>query len=134
MKLFEISMLVTLLVGLCLVSGLDTPAVYADFTFGEPVNLESTIPVFDPVYDSIDCFSYDGLEIYICSLRPGGLGDWDLWVLRRTSIDEEWGPPQNLGPAVNSSMEDSLSSISADGLVLYFGSNRPGGMVPMTYT
>ncbi len=127
MKLFEIPMLVTSLFGLCLLSGFDAPAVYADFTFGEPVNLETTIPVLDAVYESIDCFSYDGLEMYISSNRPGGSGDYDMWVLRRASIDEDWGPPENLGPAVNSSNEDSLASISADGLVLYFGSNRPGG-------
>ena len=98
----------------------------ADFTFGEPVNLESVIPLIDPADESIDCFSSDGLEMYICSLRPGGQGRSDLWVLRRSSVDEEWGPPENLGLAVNSPDRESDASISADGLTLYFTSDRSG--------
>jgi len=38
-----------------------------------------------------------------------------------------WGPPVNLGPNVNSSANDGGASISADGLTLYFSSNRSGG-------
>jgi len=128
MKLFEIPMFVTSLFGLCLLSGLDAPPVYADFTFGERVNVRSTIPVLDPVtYDGIDCFSYDGLEMYIVSIRSGGQGNCDVWILRRASIDDDWGPPENLGPAVNSPQDDFSSSISGDGLTLYFCSNRPTG-------
>jgi hypothetical protein len=127
MKLFEIPMLVTSLFGLCLLSGLETPAVYADFTFGERVNLKTTIPAIDPMTDAITCFSYDGLEVYILSSRPGESGSQDLWVLRRASIDDDWGPPENLGPAVNSPQDDLSASISGDGLTLCFCSNRPTG-------
>jgi hypothetical protein len=59
--------------------------------------------------------------------RGFGGGNGDLWVLKRASVDDDWGPPVNLGPAVNGSQEDALASISADGLTLYFTSNRPGG-------
>ncbi len=41
--------------------------------------------------------------------------------------DFTFGTPTNLGPTVNSSAGDDMPSISADGLELYFGSNRPGG-------
>jgi len=124
MKSFEVPLFVTSLVGLCFLSGLDTPPARADFTFGEPVRVGSR------VYgdDWIDCFSSDGLEMYIASSRSGGQGGYDLWVLRRTSVDEDWGPPQNLGAAVNSpSTELFGASISADGLTLYFCSDRPYG-------
>jgi len=127
MKLFEIPMLVTSVFGLCLLSGFDAPAVYADFTFGEPVNLESVIPVLDGANDVTDCFSFDGLEMYIHSLRPGGYGGWDSWVLKRASIDEDWGPPENLGTVLNSQSNETHPSVSADGLTLYFSSDRPGG-------
>jgi len=127
MKLFEIPMFVMSLAGFWVVSSLDSPAAYADFTFGEPVNLKSVIPVIDPAYDMLDCLSYDGLEMYIESDRPGGSGDSDIWVLRRDSIDEDWGPPVNLGPTVNSSVHEIGSAISSDGLTLYFQSTRPGG-------
>jgi len=94
----------------------------ADFTFGEPVNLRSIVPALDPAYDAIDCLSYDGLELFVDSKRPGGYGDWDICVLRRATTDSEWASPENLGPAVNSSGVDSEASISADGLELYFHS------------
>jgi len=94
----------------------------ADFTFGEPVKFGS---IYVGRSDDVDCFPSDGLEMYID--RGFGTGNGDLWVLKRASVDDDWGPPVNLGPVVNGSQEDVLSSISADGLTLYFQSNRPGG-------
>ena len=41
--------------------------------------------------------------------------------------DFTFGTPTNLGSVVNSSAYDEAPSISADGLTLYFNSNRPGG-------
>ena len=112
-------------VALGLLAACGTPVARADFTFGEPVKVGSNIPGISGA-DDIDCFSYDGLEMYIASPRAGGQGDYDLWVLKRASVDEAWGPPQNLGPAVNSPQGDYYASISADGLTLYFGSWREG--------
>jgi hypothetical protein len=99
-----------------------TSNVRADFTFGEPVKFGSVhvLPT-----DDIDCFSSDGLEMYID--RWLSADNIDLYVLKRASVDDDWGPPMSLGPAVNSPQQDWLSSISADGLTLYFQSNRPGG-------
>jgi Tol biopolymer transport system component len=41
-----------------------------------------------------------------------------------------WSEPVNLGPVVNSPFVDFTPEISKDGLSLYFGSDRPGGMSP----
>jgi Tol biopolymer transport system component len=132
MKTFQVPIMPTRgiamsLLGLCLLSGLDASPAYADFIFGEPMQLKSVIPSIDPAHESINCFSSDGLEIYFTSDRPGGQGGWDLWVLKRASINSDWDPPENLGPTVNSSNTDQDPTISADGLTLYFGSKRPGG-------
>ena len=127
MKLFEIPMLAMSLLGLGLLSNLDGASASADFTFGELLDSEAVIPALT-AYDAVECFSSDGLETYMQARgRPGGYGDVDLWVLRRASVNEAWGPAENLGPAVNSAAEDSFSSISHDGRTLYFNSNRPGG-------
>ncbi|HCO94700.1 MAG TPA: hypothetical protein DIU00_12245, partial [Phycisphaerales bacterium] len=120
MKTFQIPILSTRnlamsLLGLCLLSGLDAPYAQASFTFGVPENLESVIPVIDPAHELIGCLSYDELEIYITSNRPGGSGNYDLWVLRRASTDDNWDSPENLGPAINSPKSDQPSSISSDG-------------------
>ncbi|MCL5734255.1 MAG: LamG domain-containing protein [Actinobacteria bacterium] len=127
MKLFKIPMVVTSLVGLRFLAGLDAPPARADFTFGSPVNLQSAFPLLNTVNEDIDCFSADGLEMYIESTRSGGYGGWDLWVCKRTSPEDNWGPPENLGPTVNSTSWDFNAFITTDGLGLYFISNRPGG-------
>jgi hypothetical protein len=127
MKPFEIPMLLASMLGACLFSGLDTPVVLADFTFGTPTNLESVIPVLDALHDSIDCFSAEGLEMYVESDRSTGYGGWDLCVSRRTSRDQDWGPLENLGAALNTTKGEGGACISADGLTLYFGSTRSGG-------
>jgi hypothetical protein len=123
MQLKICSKIILLLFAFVLALMLTIVSAKADFTFGEPVNLESVIPAIDPAYDFINCLSYDGLEMYIVS---GQGHDTNLRVLRRESEDEDWGPPEDLGPVVNTA-DDSGSSISADGLALYFNSNRAGG-------
>jgi Tol biopolymer transport system component len=75
----------------------------------------------------IPCISADGLSLYFTSKRPGGSGDSDLWVTRRATHNDPWGDPENLGPTINSASMDWHSSISTDGLELYFSSNRPSG-------
>jgi Tol biopolymer transport system component/predicted negative regulator of RcsB-dependent stress response len=127
MKVFEGPMFVASLLGLCVASGLDAPPAYANFTFGEPVNLRSVIPVLDPAHECIECFSYDGLEVYVISDRVDTQGGFDLCVLKRTSIEAEWGSIENLGHVVNSTADEWCASISGDGLTLYFTSDRPGG-------
>jgi len=123
MRLFQIPMFVMSLGGVGFFSGLAAPPAYAGFTFGEPVKFGRAINRDE----NIDCFSADGLEMYISSNRPGGFGDWDLWVLKRASTDGAWGPPENVGSSINSSKEDSVASISTDGLTIYFNSDRSGG-------
>ena len=98
----------------------------ADFTFGEPVNLGPTVNSSSG--EGPDFVSYDGLEMYFDSRRSGGYGNWDIWVSRRETNDDDWGEPENLGPTINTSQGEACAYISADGLELYFSSgNRPGG-------
>jgi Tol biopolymer transport system component len=74
------------------------------------------------------CISSDGLSLYFNSDRPGGFGYHDLYVTTRVTVEEEWGPPANLGPTVNTPNIENTARISADGRLLFFTSiNRPGG-------
>jgi Tol biopolymer transport system component len=102
-----------------------TGRLRADFTFGTPVNLGPKINSSCNEYDP--AVSADGLELYFQSCRAGGNGDTDLYIATRHSVEEEWQPAVDLGPTVNSSSAESGPSLSADGLTLYFNSNRPGG-------
>lgn len=75
--------------------------------------------------ESGPCISEDGLTLYFASDRPGGSGDFDIYVAARKSIGDPWEKPINLGPKVNSWAYDNHPSISKDGLSLYFDSRRP---------
>ncbi len=110
---------------LVLMMGLPVGIAKADFTFGEPTNLGPTVN--STSMDGFPNISADGLSLYFTSNRPGGSGNWDLWVTTRATEEDNWGNPVNLGPTVNSSSQEAQPCISADGLTLYFGSNRAGG-------
>lgn len=77
--------------------------------------------------ESFPAISADGLTLYFSSDRPGGSGDFDLWLATRESTSKPFGTVRNLGSAVNSPSYDSEPAISADGLMLFFASSREGG-------
>ncbi|MHC4507478.1 MAG: LamG-like jellyroll fold domain-containing protein [Planctomycetota bacterium] len=114
----------TILLASILVLGLDAGVTNADFTFGKPIILGP--PINSSRNEGATCLSCDGLELYIDSDWPAGHGRWDLWVVSRTTRNDPWGVPVNLGSSVNGPAIDYGPSISADGLELYFTSNRSG--------
>jgi Tol biopolymer transport system component len=88
-----------------------------------PVNIGA--PINSPAEDGFLCLSSDGNKLYFSSTREGGYGGLDIWVSTKTG--SAWGEPENLGPAVNTEMDEWCPSLSADGQKLYFTSNRNGG-------
>ncbi|MBX7155157.1 MAG: hypothetical protein K1X91_09340 [Bacteriodetes bacterium] len=85
------------------------------------------------------CAATHELFITGCS-RPDGNGDCDIYVCKQNS-DGTWGKAENLGSTVNSIAWESQPSISSDGLMLYFVSNRTstlpyksGGSVSIWYS
>jgi len=77
---------------------------------------------------------FDGLEMFFSSNRPGALnGSQDIWVTTRDRTDDDWGVPvallgtgANTPAAINTSAQEMSPNLSADGLTLYFASNRAG--------
>lgn len=86
--------------------------------WGETVNLGSTVN--SSTWDTCPGISPDGLALYFGSYRSGGYGNYDLWVTKRSTKEDPWGPPENLGPTINTSGGEGHPYISADGLSLYF--------------
>lgn len=75
--------------------------------------------------------SRDGLDLYFNSSRPGRYGNYDLYVSTRATLNDPWGDPVNVGPDVNSPAMDAWASLSPDGLLLFFNSDRPVGVRPV---
>jgi hypothetical protein len=90
-----------------------------------PVNLGAAIN--SPDNDMGASISTDGLELYFQSYRPGGFGQEDIYVSRRTTVSDPWGKAVNLGPIVNSPAIDGQPCISPDGLALFISSGRMDG-------
>ncbi|HQQ93294.1 MAG TPA: OmpA family protein [Bacteroidia bacterium] len=80
--------------------------------------------VNDPKYwDSQPTVSADGATIYFASDRPGGYGGIDLYLTRKDPLTGQWGPPQNLGPVINTPGDEKTPFIHSDSETLYFSSN-----------
>lgn len=92
-----------------------------------PVNVGP--PVNTAFAEQTPAISKDGLSLYFtCLSCPGGYGGNDIWVAERANVNEPWGPPQNLGPAINTADDDGAPALSRDGHRLFFDSNRLGGV------
>ena len=63
--------------------------------------------------------------LLFASDRPGGMGDFDLYISLRDS-DGSWLPAANAGDVVNSRYQELYPVVSPDGKYLFFLSNRGG--------
>jgi Tol biopolymer transport system component len=90
--------------------------------FGEPVPFDHINTGF---FEDDPSITEDGLEFYFNSDR---LGDYDVFVSVRTSVDAAWGPPDYI-VAITTADTETSPVISGDGLVLFFTKNPsgPGG-------
>ena len=95
--------------------------------FGPPQNLGAPVNSLG-FGDYSPELSADKLTLDFSSSRPGGLGQADLYITTRESVDDPWEPPQNLGPNANSPYFEGQPSISANGKTLYWDSDRPDGL------
>jgi Tol biopolymer transport system component len=96
---------------------------YSDWS--TPINLGPTVN--SGFVDRGPAISKNGLSLYFASTRPGGFGGEDIYVSQRETRDGEWGPPVNLGPIINTRLNEQVPAFSRDGHLLFFASNRLGG-------
>jgi WD40 repeat protein len=93
--------------------------------WSEPVNLGATVNT--PSGDQNPGLSPNELQLYFISNRPGGLGGNDIWVSQRRCPRCPWETPVNLGAPINSDAAEAAPTLSYDGRLLFFSSQRPGG-------
>ncbi len=79
--------------------------------------------------ESAVCISPDGQTMIYSSNRNDGIGQLDLWMVRRLPFgDNLWAEPQLIGGNVNTAGSEDFPSFSPDGTRIYFSSNGHVGM------
>ena len=85
--------------------------------WGPPVNLGT---VNHLGHDQSPCLSSDGLTLYFGSLRGEGYGGHDLWKATRKSPGEPFGNITNLGPTINTLIQERDMHLCSDDQTLLF--------------
>jgi len=91
---------------------------------------EATLVSFSGLFKDLEPFlSPNGLQLYFASNRPLLVSDtktkdFDIWVVERKSITDDWSEPRNLGVPINSEHNEFYLSI-ANSKNMYFTSDRP---------
>ncbi len=90
-----------------------------------PLNLGPTVN--SSVYEVDPGISGDGRTLFFASTSTSNSSSQtDIWMTSRTTTDDPWGEPVNLGPTINSSAWEDYPNVSADGSTLFFRYSQSG--------
>ncbi|GAB1371132.1 OmpA family protein [Candidatus Kapaibacterium sp.] len=78
--------------------------------------------------ETVDNVSPDGTGLLLSGNFSGTYGEYDIYFAEKDSIG--WKPLEHLPKPVNSEYHEESGCLSADGNVLIFTSDRPGGIGP----
>ncbi len=71
--------------------------------------------------------SADKSTLFFTSNREGGYGGMDIYMCKRNA-DGKWGTPKNLGPNINTELDEDTPILHVDGKTLYFSSEGHNSM------
>lgn len=89
-----------------------------DGRWGQPENLGRQVNSPNS-WESQPTVSADGQTLIFASNRKGGHGGTDLWRCRRLN-NGDWSRPENLGSNINTTGNEKMPFLAADGHTLYF--------------
>jgi hypothetical protein len=96
-----------------------------DNTWGEPIALPGIIN--SSFQEKSISVSKDEKTLYFTSDRPGGLGGTDIYKASKDSKGQ-WSNVKNLGPRINTNLNDDGPFIGYDNVTFYFSSQGHTGM------
>ncbi|HRX30772.1 MAG TPA: hypothetical protein P5349_02690 [Tenuifilaceae bacterium] len=101
-------------------------------SFKKKSKWSKTVDVAKPINSKSNekhvCVTSDGNTVYFTSDRKGGQGGYDIWMT--TVSDGRWGEPVNLGPNINTPLDEASPFLTPDEKYLFFtsqGHNSIGG-------
>jgi TolB protein len=101
----------------------DGPATLALEIVGEPELFAPDIASTEHAEVRLTLSPDGRTALWFSRKRPGGPGDYDIWMSRRNG--EQWEAATSV--SFNSASRDFDPAFSADGAFVYFCSDRPGG-------
>lgn len=79
-------------------------------------------PVNTKYFESHASISPDGKTLYFISNRKESLGGMDIFMSQLNESDNSWADPVNLGPNINTGLNEDSPVLNSDGTSLYFSS------------
>lgn len=98
----------------------------ADGSWSKPLPIEGSVNSRS-YYENAAAVSPDGNTLFFASNREGGYGGLDLYMVKMNDKGY-WGKPTNLGPTINTEVDDEGPFMDFDGFTLYFSSRAHKGM------
>lgn len=95
----------------------------ADGSWGKPENLGPEINT--PYNEDAPFIHPDSKTLFFTSDGPGSMGGTDIFKSYR--VGGKWRAPENLGYPVNTPTDDNYFTLTANGKMGYFSSERKGG-------
>lgn len=101
---------------------------FVDNDWAIPVKIDTVIN--SDYNETSACFSPSEDYIFFTSDRPGGFGGLDIYYTQKDKKTGRWKHAKNMGPLINTELDDDSPFMHADGKSLYFcseGHNSMGG-------
>jgi len=95
-----------------------------DNSFGKPVNAG---PIINTNKDEMSPFLHsDNKTLYFASKGHVGMGNFDIFLSRRSNVKSHWDEPINLGYPINNYLDQNSLVVSNNGKTAFFASDFDG--------
>jgi hypothetical protein len=92
------------------------------YSFNPPQKIEDKRINSNSSLQHSGVFSNDGNTFIFSSNRNGGLGGYDLYIVKKLP-NGNWSEPKNMGPEINTEKDEIYPYLYDNGQTLYFSSN-----------
>ena len=104
----------------------------AEEEWSDPVRIELGDTAFNYLYPAV---TSDGLIMYFSSDMPKGQGDYDIWMVKRNTVADDFGKPINMGKTINTEGREVFPVLRNDSLMYFSSNGLPGiGGLDIFYT
>lgn len=89
----------------------------------EPVRINLGDTAYNYLYPAV---TSDGLTMYFTSDMPDGQGDYDIWMVTRKSLADDFGKPVNMGSTINTAGREVFPILQSDSVMFFSSNGLPG--------